>query len=800
MITFEFLIRKNEQLHIHADIELFYVMNGQLDFMVEDKQYRLGASDFLIVNADKKHSYQAHGEVLAVSMHISYAKLSEMLKQNMVFFWCNTVLEHHEMYEVVRGIIKKIISEQFHNQGDDIIYMNSLYFELLHVLTHDFVLNRGEQQELNREHKFDDRKQKISEYIHLNYDKPISLNDLAHKLFLSNAYLSKYIKRQFGMSFVDYVNSVRLNYAVSQLLHSDKSVVRIAMDTGFASSAALNKVFKEKYHMTPTTYRGQWSSSESRSHNTVAAEKKIQRQVARYFKEHQEELKKQNHCYDETAVIKEAKGIPLNRNWNQMINAGAIADLLHSDMQQHILQLKQTLGFKYVRIWDIYTAELFLDEHASRKKYNFSKLDRVLDFLNNNGLFPYIELGNKPKRVIQNRKKMLVHKTAEQLFTDDETIRHFISSLIIHLLNRYGAETTEQWFFELWRPETEGEAVDARNIEEICRPYLQKFNLIAGTLRHYHPAIRIGGGGLSLRHGEDLFRSILELWQNYEHQPDFLSVYSYPYAGDFASKDKNQSTDRDFLLNHLHQIRHLMDETGFAVNALHVSEWSFSVSDRNVLNDNCMKGAYLVKHMIDGIGKADILGYWLGSDLFADFYDSKLLLNGSSGLLTKEGIPKPAFYAFEFMNRLGRFMRGQGRHYAVTDNGHGNWRIICHNLKDLNYQYGLRSEDEISLYEQNNLFTDLKPARLHFDLPVQKNGTFQLRVYSVNQNHGSVQDEWLAMSAAEELNAEDITYLKRVVTPRLVIQNVASKQGRLVFDAELEPNEIQFIHARYQYI
>ncbi len=99
-----------------------------------------------------------------------------------------------------------------------------------------------------------------------------------------------------------------------------------------------------------------------------------------------------------------------------------------------------------------------------------------------------------------------------------------------------------------------------------------------------------------------------------------------------------------------------------------------------------------------------------------------------------------------FFNQLGKYVRKKGDHYIVSDNGHENWRIVCHNLKSLNYQYGLIQEDEISIYQQNNLFVDIKKTRLHFELPVKRNGNYHLRIYSVNNKYGSVQDEWIAMS------------------------------------------------------
>lgn len=212
-----------------------------------------------------------------------------------------------------------------------------------------------------------------------------------------------------------------------------------------------------------------------------------------------------------------------------------------------------------------------------------------------------------------------------------------------------------------------------------------------------------------------------------------------------------------------------------------------------------MKGAYLMKNMLDSIGIVSLMGYWTGTDLYSDYYDSKQLLNGSGGLLSKDGIPKPAFYAFQFMNRLGKYMRKRSNNYIITDNGAGNWRIACHNLKNLSYQYGLRKEDEIRLEEQNNLFSDMKKKQMHFDLPAARDGKYLLRFYSVNQRHGSIQDEWMEMSGPQDLSPEDLEYLSRITTPGMTMQTCQTQNGKITFDVTLEPNEIVFIHASYQY-
>ena len=57
------------------------------------------------------------------------------------------------------------------------------------------------------------------------------------------------------MSFLKLLNNIRLEKAVSELLYTDKTVLKIAMECGFSNMAGFNHVFKESYHMNPTEYR-----------------------------------------------------------------------------------------------------------------------------------------------------------------------------------------------------------------------------------------------------------------------------------------------------------------------------------------------------------------------------------------------------------------------------------------------------------------------------------------------------------------------------------------------------------------
>lgn len=798
MYDFTFVLHTSESNHNHTDIEFFYVLDGAAEFTLEDKQYRLNKDDFLIVNVDKFHSYRTEGDFLGACVHFSYSKLCSMMKQSMVFFWCNTAGGGSEAYDEVRWIFRKIVSEEYYNQGRDIIYLNSLFYEFLHVLTTDFLLSKENDRYKEETHKYDARKHEIAEFIQMNFDKPISLEDLANQMFLSYAYLSKYIKRQFGMGFAEYLNQVRLNYAVSQLLHSDLSVVRIAMDSGFASSAALNKAFRQTYNMTPTEYRRQWISQNKETAENEMSQAEIRKQLDRHFDRNFAADSKRSNQPSQVVTLQNMPKRMLKRNWCRMINIGTASDLLQSDVQKHLLTLRQELHFEYVRFWDLHSGGMQLGD--AKTGFNFSKLDQIIDFLLHNGMKPYIELRPKPKIILRSPFDVIQMGNVE-LDESVDNVRYFIRKLFIHLLNRYSSEQVESWYFEIWCAEGEQNisSEDPEAVEEKRRWYVERFDAVASQIRDLCPNARLGGGGFTMRYGGEQLKHFLGLWQSAEQQPDFISLYYYPYTMHTMDKDRNQSRVTNLLRNSLQFVRDSMEEMGFGEKELHVSEWNFSISSRNTLNDSCMKGAYLVRDILESLDLADIMGYWVGSDLYGIDSDAKSIVYGGGGLLSRDGIRKPAFYALDFMNHLGKFIRKQEENYIITDNGSGNWRIVCHNLKNLNHRYSLKNEGDIPVAEQNNLFEDMKKRTIHFSLPGKRGEKYLLKCLTVNQYSGSLQDEWVSMSGPEEMSWDEIQYLSCVVTPRMVVKRLTAEAGRLTFDITMEPNEIAYIHLIHLY-
>ncbi len=89
--------------------------------------------------------------------------------------------------------------------------------------------------------------------------KPSVFSKRAHEVATLSHYsypqLARIFKKYFGISLIDFLTDLRLNYAETLLLNTDYSVLAIANELGYANHALLTKKFKEKFGYTPMQHR-----------------------------------------------------------------------------------------------------------------------------------------------------------------------------------------------------------------------------------------------------------------------------------------------------------------------------------------------------------------------------------------------------------------------------------------------------------------------------------------------------------------------------------------------------------------
>ena len=734
-------------------------------------------------------------ELLGARFEIDFHLLAEYMESMQLLFWCNSVADKNAAYADLREVFDHILSRYFEKDEKSALDLQALYFQAAHILTSNFLV-KADDTRLNMDDSQDrQRVRRIQNYIQANYQSQISLNNLSDQLYLSNAYLSKYVKKHLGLTFMEYLNNVRLFHAVDELLYTKKNMTHIALDNGFPTSAAFTKAFRDIYGEAPSEYRRKMREQQEPENPEHGLSEEESGRIKKYliFKEQHNEpvVKNQKVC---TVDVQQTG--KLLTDCHKAICVGDAYTVLQSNVQSQLRDLQKAADIKYARMWNIFSRE---ECYNGKKGCNFRKIDQILDFLLENHMKPYLELGHK---------EVLLNYSAEKFLKENEEIENYevqvyeyiFREFCTHLVNRYGIDEIETWYFEYYNFSNTG-ATESTGMTEEEGLYYQYFATIYRILKGISPAIKVGGAGFILGYGTLGCRSILPIWKKKNLMPDFLSVYSYQYVAidDNDKRYGRKSIDIDYMRNQTEILREVIKETGFQVPELHISEWNFTIPNRNVLNDSCNQGAYVLKNCIDMNGEVDLMAYWHALDSYSDYYDADNVLNGDSGMISRDGIRKPSFYAYVFMNRLLPNVIKKDENSIITTNGRDRYVIACHNFKKLSAQYVFSEEEKITVETIDNYMENDESLKLQFRLENVKDGDYLVKIHMVNKENGSAQDIWKRLQYSKNLARDEMQYLEKSAIPRMEMKNVHVEGGVLELENVLMAQEIRLLDIQYRY-
>lgn len=487
LMQFHFIAQAETATHYHQNPEMFYVLRGNLDIKIDDKMYKMQSGDIVLINANKRHTVIGNEELLGARFEIDFHLLAEYMGSMQLLFWCNTVADRNHAYSNLRRLLDRILTRYFEKDDKSALYLNALYFETLYVLTSNFLV-KADDVRLNLEDSQDRmRIRQIQNYVQANYQSQISLNDLADRLYLSNAYLSKYIKKNLGMTFMEYLNNVRLFHAVDELMYSDKNLTHIAYDNGFPTSASFTKVFREIYNESPSEYRKKIQDEKEKDEKEKMLQQEEEQRILEYLKfrahkENPQSTRKKEY------IINAGNVKDTLTDCSKAISIGDGYLLLQSEAQHQVEKIQKQTGVKYARIWNILSREYCFSE---KEGYNFRRLDQVLDFLLDHHMKPYLEVGSKPSLFMYTPERSINTEKSKMDSYDFKTFSEITRELCVHLVNRYGVEELETWYFEYWND-------PSLNITEPDGEYYQRFDLLYQTMKNYSEEISVGGAGFIL--------------------------------------------------------------------------------------------------------------------------------------------------------------------------------------------------------------------------------------------------------------------------------------------------------------
>lgn len=777
--------------HFHMEIELLFVLSGKAKLLLGDDTFLMGKDTVIVVNSEKKHSVRVVEPGIFCRILIDYQTISDYLGSSLFLFWCNSAAEKQRDYDRLLELLRRILATRLMHGGREDFGTYSLYYQLLDLLIKHYLIDSSDVRYQENRDEISERIHQIMSYVQSNYSREITLNELAEKLYLSNAYLSRFFKKNLGQNFKDYINSIRLHHALDDLLATEKNMTRIAMDNGFPSVSRFNQVFRESYGMSPLTYReAHLGDSKEAGESAEASDSAVLSELQEYMRrEHlTEEIDgEQTH----SQIIDVTNYRYAHKNWNRAINIGPLSDLMQAQVQRDILNIHEELGFTYVRFWNLFDDFICAED----EKYNFDKIDRSIEFLLGNHMKPFIVLGGKARDIMKYfGSNVFVEPMQERNFLDQPRVwSSLMKQFCVHMLESFGREEVSTWVFELRKPKPWDHAYNEQTDEQ----FKKWFEIAVQMLKKYYPQAMVGGCEFTSTWDKKAEKEIEQTtvhWKEIGFVPDFVSIAVYPY------EEFLPSMNEEYLREDLLAARKLFAKYGFGDVPIMATEWSNTLSNRNIYNESCQKGAYIIQNLTMNMDIADKIIYWNGSDIFGEFADTSDILFGGVGLLNKNGIPKPAFYAFSFLKELYKYQICCTRNCCLTTDGNNNFRLLCNNMKRLTYNFCMSQDKTIEIgpldYEQ--YFEDNEPLTLKLQLKGIPAGEYEIRKRLVSKEYGSILDELIGWDCATSIKRRDFDYLKQTCQPKLSLGRMVCKESKMNLDIELAANAFELIEISYQ--
>jgi xylan 1,4-beta-xylosidase len=450
-----------------------------------------------------------------------------------------------------------------------------------------------------------------------------------------------------------------------------------------------------------------------------------------------------------TTNVSQVKGRH-NKFYREVVGAGRAAEGLRADWQRDLATVHRECGFKYIRFHGLLQDEMgvYSEDRQGRLIYNFQYIDALYDAILKIGMKPFVELSFMPRALASGDKTIFWWKGNITPPKDYGKWAQLVEALTRHWTARYGADEVKQWYFEVWNEPNLDIFWSGTQAE-----YFKLYQVTAQAIKSVSPTFRIGGPATA---GNGWIPETIDFAAQHRVPLDFISTHDYGVKGMGFDEGGIQQLflipEADAIIGGVRRVRGQIKSSAMPDLPLHYTEWSSSYSSRDPVHDSYMSASYILSKLKGTEGLADSMSYWTFTDNFEENGPVPSPFHGGFGLLNFQGLRKPAFYAYQFLNRLGD--------EELTSNDRDSW--ACRSARGVqvlfwNWTPPLTGESNQKFFKR-----DL-PARNFGQVSVSvaglPPGTYQAKVYRVGYQVNDVYTDYLRMGAPPTLTREQVSEL-----------------------------------------
>lgn len=371
---------------------------------------------------------------------------------------------------------------------------------------------------------------------------------------------------------------------------------------------------------------------------------------------------------------------PFPHFWEQMFGSGRANLTMRESYRIDLKAVRSITSFQYVRFHAIFHDEngVYDEDAQGRPIYNFSYVDQIYDGLLENNVKPFVELSFMPRKLAANlTPHPFWYKQLPSPPKDPAKWSALIQAFTKHLVDRYGKDEVEKWYFEVWNEPN----IDFWNGEPKQETYFALYDTTAKAVKSVDEKLRVGGPATAQAAWVDRFIAHCKE----AHVPfDFVSTHVY---GNDSSQDVFGNTTaiprRDMVARAAKKVFDQVKASAAPNTPIIWSEYNATYMTQREVTDSAFMGPWLANNIRECDGLTNIMSYWDLSDVFEEQGVAKTPFNGGYGLVAERNIPKAAFRVFEVLHSLGdQRIANESENALVTKQKDGSIAVALWNYAE----------------------------------------------------------------------------------------------------------------------
>lgn len=253
-------------VHWHEEIEITIIASGKANYYIDLNPYEVEEGDILILRPSVLHSLRQKGNLRCISKTILFnlnivnnnsvdlctVKYFSPILNNLVNV-LPIIKKDTEGYKEIKEILVNIYMCYYERESGYELLLKSNILILFNKLYKYSIIEKKSVPET--QNYMVEKIKEILNYIEKSYSEPITINELSILSNMSEYHLMRTFKKCTGMTCIEYINNYRLTIASRLLKTTNLSIMNISIDVGFNNISYFNKLFKERFNLTPKEYR-----------------------------------------------------------------------------------------------------------------------------------------------------------------------------------------------------------------------------------------------------------------------------------------------------------------------------------------------------------------------------------------------------------------------------------------------------------------------------------------------------------------------------------------------------------------